>query len=247
MTDRPKRIKYTDQRFVNRLYRLHREELNKNKYDFKKGGQYFEYLNKVESHLRRIKHTIETLGLIRVLIAEKHPLSKVTTTSTISKGEFLRYNIENYFLRISTYKDQVFQLIDCVLELNIKKGIGFQNRLEKKAKEDNIGFVKDIIDNLSTLFTNVKPVRDKIAHQGYFHDSDLGLIEAGYDIVESEPEIKDLTREDMDNILSVFISKNIIEMRRIEDDLSDNLFSILDILFVDFERKIEERKNKNAP
>ncbi len=247
MTDRPTRIKYIDQRFVNRLYRLHGEELSKNKYDFKKGGQYFEYLTKVESHLRRIKHTIETLGLIRVLIAEKHPLSKVTSTSTISKGEFLRYNIENYFLRISTYKDQIFQLIDCVLELNIKKGIGFQGRLEKKAKDDSIDFVKVIIDNLNTLFANVKPVRDKIAHQGYFHDSDIGLIETGYDIVESEPDRKDLTRDDMDNILSVFISKNIIEMRRIEDDLGDNLFSILDILFVDFERKIEEKRNKNAP
>jgi hypothetical protein len=44
----------------------------------------------------------------------------------------------------------------------------------------------DSHDNLNTLFTNVKPVRDKIAYQGYFHDSDNGLIESGYDIVELE-------------------------------------------------------------
>ncbi len=51
-------MKYLDQRFVNRLCKLHSQELNKNSCDFRKGGEYFRYLSKVHSHLFKIRHTI---------------------------------------------------------------------------------------------------------------------------------------------------------------------------------------------
>ncbi|MBN8837202.1 MAG: hypothetical protein J0I09_08085 [Sphingobacteriia bacterium] len=186
------------------------------------------YIFNVNHEVVAIKRSFETLQIARILVAEQHPqINKFS--SAVKPADFLRYNIENYFLRITVYSDLVLSLINQVYQWNIKKDLSFKKNLGVKAREtDNIP-VKKIIRQLDKLMKNVKPIRNRIAHEGSLR-SDIVLLEASDQIEDATPG-QGISKEQRDLLFKQMIESNLQEMLAIEEDLATDLLLVFDTIY----------------
>lgn len=194
--------------------------------------------------LYKIEQNLKTLQLCRRFIAHRHPLiyDDRKEKSTITTEEYLRYHIENYFLRITGYKDQILELFANVYCIEIEKNIGFEKNLRKKLTEKQLKQLTEIIETVNKLLSKVKPIRNKIAHEGYFHDDDLGLIHGMDYYLKRDGKKSKFKQEDLTSLITSTIMENIMEMIENEKSLATNFFQILDVLYEPFISRIEKIK-----
>jgi len=198
------------------------------------------YVSKIYGKLSQIKRLLETLQMIRIMIAQMHPIVFTNNQSVISKPAQLRYHIENYFLRITTYKDLVHQLLILVLQLNIKKTNNLAQLIRKQVETSNDNIILQLVSDLETLFTEVKKIRNKLAHEATLSDVDIDIMETAYFLNKETPEIFD--SEEFEIYSSMLILRNTQEMMKIEEDLATNLLVVADNLY-DRYKNILERFN----
>lgn len=201
-------------------------DVTKSYHERKTNPNKFEYCRGVHKDVAKVYSTLKMLQLVRILIAEEHPMVDKRKGSNIQRNQFLRYNLENYFLRMTTCKDQFLQLIDTILQLGTKKGNGFDKRLVKAADDKTITEVKAVVDSINNLFSSVQHIRNKIAHEGGYEDFDLQMLELA-SMAKEQFNIEAVTDEEYNTYWSMTIMSNIKEMMQIEEDLTTNLYMIL--------------------
>jgi hypothetical protein len=196
------------------------------------------YCNKVKKELDKTKKILTDLMMIRQMVAEIHPDSGIPKNSNISRELWLKYHIENYFLRIITYKDQVMKVMDTIYRWETKSGNGYEKRLIKKANEDGIHQISNLISNINMLLSSARDIRNKLSHEGSLENPDITLLEIHKgieDIIDDYPSLE-LKKEDYLNsdvflpYFNVTVMNNLKEMMRIEEDLATNFFENLDFL-----------------
>lgn len=231
-------VAFDDHEVVNKILTdtvkaYHTKELNPIK---------FNYCRSVQSDISKIYSTLKTIQLVRILIAEEHPIIDKRKGSSIERNQFLRYNLENYFLRITTYKDQVLHAMNSLLQLEVNSGNNFTNRLKSKATQQNIPEVDLAIQNLDKLFSSVQHIRNKVAHEGGYDNIDLGMLELA-SIAKENFDIEAVSKSDYDTLHAMLIIENIKEMMQIEEDLTSNLYAVLRSFYPYYLAKIEQLDN----
>ncbi len=122
----------------------------------------------------RLHSTINTLSLSRFLLEEEFK----SKNSKGNKGDILRYHIEYFFIKVTTYRDLIFKLINQVYDFEIEENMSLKKKIKKQIKNQNLSEVTTLLDGLDTIMEKIIPIRNKIAHGSYYNDIDLLLIEA---------------------------------------------------------------------
>lgn len=99
------------------------------------------YLWRVQSRIWDIKQNIEDIALTEQLIAGHNPgFSKLD--KTVNTAKLIRYDYENFFLRMGKMRDLFLQLINEVMILNLKKAPNMENKILKLLGTTDPNFVK---------------------------------------------------------------------------------------------------------
>ncbi len=89
----PRKKRVSDHAFLIQLF-FDYTSIKKNKGDSENKKT---YINKVYGKIARLKSLLETLQMIRIMVAEIHPSALQATNLTIKATSLLRYHVENYF------------------------------------------------------------------------------------------------------------------------------------------------------
>lgn len=179
--------------------------------------------------------SFKPIQIARILTAELHPDINIHH-SNVADVDLLRYNIENYLLRITVYKDLVLKFINEVYQWKYKAGNGLQREIRKKAEKEKLGGILQMINVLDILMEKVKPIRNTIAHEGSML-SEIAFIEGDDFLWETMPELGN-NRLERNAYFKELIEGNLGEMLKIEEDLATNLLSVFDLLFPVFTSEI---------
>jgi len=226
---------YTDHKFVKKVI----EDMAwyyKNPNDKVKA----DYSSKVNSNLNLIKSNLEMLMTVRLLLAETINIPETKYNSAVPKPKALRYHIENFFLRVTTYKDLIKQLVAAIYEWSLPaKGFRYKE-FEKNGAAWKIADIKLVLETTEKLFANTRNSRNKIAHEGAIGAIDVLLPEILNDFqlfIDSLPQpLKekvpfDINEKEFEQYKLAMNIKSITEMMQIEEDLATHLFSVLDLLY----------------
>lgn len=127
----------------------------------------------------RLHSTINTLTQSRLFL-EEHKNIIDNSKLTINNGEFIRYHIECFFIRVTTYKDLIFKLINKTYDFEIDENIGLERKIRKQAKKLNKPEINELLKGLDIIMDKIAPIRNEIAHGEYYNNTDLILIESSY-------------------------------------------------------------------
>lgn len=158
----------------------------------------------------RISALIEQLRLSRTFIEERQRCTCDESTR-ISNSDYIRYHLECYYIRITTYKDLMLKLCNRVCNYEITEGISLERNLKKRLDLENNQIVSELLVGLDILMDKIKPIRNNLAHGGYHEDVDLILIES-----------KDLYRgkqkedDEYDKILHRLVNNSTLNMHMID-------------------------------
>ena len=163
----------------------------------------------------RISSLLNTLMLSKLFLEERKYVP-VDNDLEIKNAAFIRYHIECYFIRVTTFKDLILKLIKRIYKYPIKENIGLEANLKRKADQDGEKTIAVLLHGLSILMKHIEPIRHKIAHGGYHDDVDLILIESEEVIRETNRNNNALSNEDYNETLQRLLIKNIMDMELIE-------------------------------
>lgn len=121
---------------------------------------------------------INTLNLSRLFLEENKLFLNKSSQSLISKSAFFRYHIECFFIRITSYKDLIFKLINKTYEFKINENIGLEGKVRKEVQKQNIEEIEELLAGLDIIMERIKPIRNELAHGDYYNDIDLTLIQS---------------------------------------------------------------------
>lgn len=162
----------------------------------------------------RISSLLETLRLSRFFLAERLD-DKLLESHKVNNSAFIRYHIEAYFLRLTTFKDLILKLSNRTYKFEIKENVGLERNLKKQISRDNLTELEQLLIGLDILMKNIEPIRHKIAHGGYHDDIDLILIEAEETINRDNYSALSANKEYL-VALNSLLKRNIIDMYNIE-------------------------------
>jgi hypothetical protein len=157
----------------------------------------------------RLHSTINTLSFSRLFLEENKIFLNESSLLLINKSDFLRYHIECFFIRVTTYKDLIFKLINKTYDFGINENIGLEIKLRKEIKKQNIYEITELLVGLDIIMNKIKPIRNELAHGNYFDDTDLTLI-------QSMETTKHNNNQEYGNSLKRFIFNNSLSMYTIE-------------------------------
>lgn len=126
----------------------------------------------------RLHSTINTLNFSRLFLEENKIFLNESSLLLINKSDFFRYHIECFFIRVTTYKDLIFKLINTTYDLQINENIGLEIKVRKELKKQNINEIIELLIGLDIIMDKIKPIRNKLAHGHYYEDIDLTLIQS---------------------------------------------------------------------
>lgn len=165
----------------------------------------------------RISALLKILRNCRFFLDERRSIP-IDNELKIKNADFIRYHIECYFIRMTTFKDLILKLYNRVYGLDVVENAGLEKNLKKRANKDNLSILLDLLEGVSILMQNIEPIRHKIAHGGYYDNVDLIIIESEETIRENNKN-KCLKNDEYDLLLKQLLKKNILEMYAIEIEM----------------------------
>ncbi len=209
---------------------------------FTKSGKIRKKLNSKDLYQRsilenclRLHSTINTLSLSRLFIEERGSVFD-DSNNKINNGDYIRYHIECFFIRVTTYKDLVYKLVNKTYDLKINENIGLERKIRNYCKKQNDKEIKTILEGLDILMNKIIPIRNEIAHGDYYDDIDLIIIESHH-LTKRDNEENEIYKESLKRLLI----NNEIKMYSIELMMCAYLSLIYKIL-LPIRRKIEKEK-----
>lgn len=172
------------------------------------------YQRQVLETCLRISALLQTLRLSRLFLGERIDYN-LFESHKVKNADFIRYHIESYFLRLTTFKDLILKLLNRTYNLKIKENIGLEKNLKKKIMNSNLMELQKLLLGLNILMSNIEPIRHKIAHGGYHDDVELILIESKETISNDNYSNLSVNKEYLDTLNSL-LKRNIIDMYCIE-------------------------------
>lgn len=176
-------------------------------------------LNRSDSYHRnilevclRLSAILETLELSREFIEERRN-SPYNNSFKVSNSQFLRYHLECYYIRITSFKDLVLKLINRVYLACIRENIGLEKNLAKFSVELKFMDIDNLLIGLNIIMNKIEPTRHRITHGNYHEDVDLILIES----MERNRAVKRcIKKKDYDQTMKRFMYRNTKDMFLIE-------------------------------
>lgn len=199
----------------------------------------YKYCKNVQHRLSLVKGILETLGLIRLLVAEKHPSITINEETGFDREAILSYHVENYFIRLNNYKPEITQLIAAVYEWDIAT----TDELLQKATSKKLNDVATIIQNLDALLLKAQPVKSDITDSTGMSAADISLIESvkeAENLIKGSGGGKDSYEDDKNEYYNTSVANNLTEMAEIEADLYSNLVAVLDTLYPAYAAKVPD-------
>lgn len=153
----------------------------------------------------RLSGLLETLRLSRFFIEERRRMP-ADHQLKIKNTEFIRYHLECYLIRSTTFKDLILKLLNRVYKFGFTEKNGLEYKIIRQAEKDNNTDLLNLLEGLKIIMSTLHPIRNKIAHGGYHDDVDLILIEGQ----ESTGNIK--AKDEYNQTMERLITRNIIDM-----------------------------------
>ncbi|WP_312090662.1 Cthe_2314 family HEPN domain-containing protein [Chryseobacterium sp.] len=126
----------------------------------------------------RLHSTINTLSFSRLFLEENKIFLNDASLLLINKSDYFRYHIECFFIRVTTYKDLIFKLINKTYDFQINDNIGLEKNIKKEIKAKNIIELTELLTGLDIIMNKIKPIRNELAHGNYLEDLDLTLLQS---------------------------------------------------------------------
>ncbi len=202
----------------------------------------YKYCKNVQHRLTKVKSILETLQLIRLLVAEKHP-SIYSGNEVVDRETILAYHVDNYFTRLNSYKPDIICLIAAVYEWKIADGDGAAKQLLSYAKNEGVTGINDVIHTIDELLERATPVKSDITESTGMSAADISLIES---VKEAENLIKhslgaqDSYEEDKDEYYITSVANNLDEMTNIEAAMYTNFITVLNSLYKTYAAKVPD-------
>ena len=188
-----------------------------------------------------ILNTIDQLEYVPIFL-RRFPIRKYYAEEGISHPKYLRYHIENHFIRLSTLSDQIAILVNEIFNLGLPhKKCSIELLLEIKHLK-NTEILK-LLKSLRKGIQGVKTIRNDIIHRGIFVDKEFSEIEKIHLIYEdvetknniiSYADVRSITREYIKEKIDFLVKNN------------DTIFGYLNLLFNSldsiFDKKLSELK-----
>ena len=140
------------------------------------------FISEVNESITSISQSFWDIDLTIKLIKFADPKIKSFKMTRVDRGEYLKYHFENYFFRLPKLKDQILNLINVIFQLGYSQSNGLERRIRntKVIQERKILY---FVDYFSDVFTNIKPIRDTIAHRGDLDDQNFAML-SSYSILK---------------------------------------------------------------
>jgi hypothetical protein len=134
------------------------------------------YVMKLNDSITAFMENFRDIELIDIFLQERLK-NKTISRKGITDPEYIRYHMENYFIRMHKIKDQTCILLNNYFNLKYSE----KYRLEQNLLNDE--FLKSTsltmyIKYCNESFSKLRPVRNEIAHQSGLKTSDLGMLES---------------------------------------------------------------------
>lgn len=205
----------------------------------------YKYCKNVQHRLTKVKSTLETLQLIRLLIAEKHPSISTTNNEVIDRETILNYHVENYFTRLNSYKPDIICFIAAVHEWKIadESSVNASAQLLEMATRAGITGIADIIATIDKVLELATPAKSDITESTGMSAADISLIES---VKEAENLIKhslaanDNYEDDKNEYYTTSVASNLDEMTNIEATMYANFISVLDSFYETYAAKVPD-------
>lgn len=147
------------------------------------------YISEVYESLSTLSQSFWDIDLTIKLIEFADPKIKSFKMARVDRADYIKYHFENYFFRLPKFKDQVLQLLNVIFRLGYNQG----NGLEKKIRSTQILQEKKLlyfIDYFNNVFSDIKPIRDIIAHRGDLYNHDFAML-TSYSLLKDNDKIYD--------------------------------------------------------
>ena len=227
-------------KFFNKLYRSTMKVLSDNKIKSKENGVGFELETEMSKEQKRIVglykryarilKTVEQLDTVLRLLEVK-PTIYFSNEAKIEYSKYLEYNLENYFVRITSIIDQSIILVSEFYNLgsppqdtSLRTLTGNIHTKDKDATK--------IIKKFDSLMQPIKRVRNLIAHRGGVEDEDIMKIEANLYLLSmiEEKNLDNPTFEEMFKTVDGLINKKIEFIKKSNLNVSKFLFALDHVL-----------------
>jgi len=184
----------------------------------------------------KIQNTIGQLETIIKLIEVK-PSIYFTQEAGIKYSEYLGYNLENYFIRITTIIDQSIILISEYYNLGLPpQSTSLKILLENIHTKDKE--VVKLIKSFDSSMQPIKKIRNLIAHRGEYNDEDILKIEANLYMLSliEDKNLNEPVFDEMFKYIDDLINKKIEFAKRNTVSVKKFLFALDHVLNIEEEK-----------
>lgn len=232
-------------KFLDRLSRSVKKILVDNGINPKENGAGFDLtvtMSEDQKHVAglfiRYSKIIKTFKQMTTIarLMEVKPSIYFTNEAEVEYSEYLEYNLENYFLRITSILDQSVILVSEFYKL----GLPPQSTSLKILRENTHTKDKEatkVIKELDRSLQSIKQIRNHIAHRGGVNDEDIMKIEANLYMLSHlpNPNINDPTINEMHDLIEELINKKIDFLKKNNVGVSEFLLALDRVLDAEYE------------
>ena len=211
--------------------------------EFAEASVYDQYIRTIFGQSVAILDTYEYLCFIPIFI-RRFPIKKYYNENGIDRPKFLRYHMENHFLKISTIFDQSVTLVSEIFRLGVPPKYSSMNFLKHNSFTKNSNAF-NILKKFSDTIQEIKHVRNLITHRGKFSDEDIDEIGNYYFLMKNAPEgVEPIIHPFLLEYKTKKVVKNKHELL-INNNLAVNhfIFGLFSSLENEFDTKLENIKS----
>lgn len=227
--------------FIFEKHKDENEEFIRNKNMRKKLTVSELYIADVAHYLFNISNIVDQLSQISVYI-EHYPNLKAYENNGITKDEYLKYHLQNYFIRTSTIIDQIAILVNEVYRLGLTP---YRCSVEAILDNSNIKDLKiaRLIKSLNKAVGGIKAVRNKFVHRGIFDDKDI-LDLATYIFLNEQREEELIPESQINQLHKKIIQDKINLISSNNEAVIKYVLAIYDLLLEPFESNYKTLSKK---
>ena len=140
-----------------------------------KTTEFAQYVNELNEAITNLSQSFWDIDLTLKLIKFADPKIKSFKMTKVDRGDYLKYHFENYYFRLPKLKDQALQLLNVLYRMGLGQSQDQERKVRKHEKVEHKKLFY-FIDYLNEAFSDIKPIRNIIAHRGDLSDSNLTLL-----------------------------------------------------------------------
>ena len=199
-----------------------------------------EYVRTVFEKFSNLMNTIEQLEYIPIFI-QRFPLQKFYNENGINNENYIKYHLENHFLKVSSILDQSIILVNEVHNLGIPTRRTSLSQLKENKHTKDAPSI-NVLKAFEKGVQGIKSMRNKITHRGEFNDYELNELSKNNffnkisDKTDGKLNLLNYSKLEMNNVVKnklEFLEKNNKEIVRI-------IYLLFEALEVEFKYKLEE-------